>query len=83
VQFIPLGTTGSTNQGGGASGGGSAAWFIDVANNQVVLCSQTSTPGNAPGAAPTFTCAGQPVPAPSATPRTPGASGAMGASPMQ
>ncbi len=68
IPYIPLlGTSGTTGTGGSSS---ASAWFIDVANNLVVLCSQPATgTGGGGGGTQSFTCTAQPIP--TATPGAP------------
>lgn len=64
---------GSDGGGGTTTGGSNSTWFIDVAKNQVVLCSL----GGAAAGGQSFTCTAQPVPAavPAAGGATPPAAG--------
>src|SRR4051812_18526547 len=65
VPFIPLIGSGSAGTGGTST---STAWFVDVAKNQVVLCSQSGTAPTGGAAGLSFTCTAQPIPG--ATPAT-------------
>lgn len=71
AQYIPLpGTSGAPGAGGGAASN-ATAWFIDVATNRVILCSQSGTTGGGGPANQNFTCTAQPIPAATPTPGTP------------
>jgi hypothetical protein len=74
VPYIPLfvsGATSGTSTGG--TSGGASTWFIDVAGQQIVACTQAAS--GTGGAAPTITCNRQPIPPASGTGGTPGTPG--------
>jgi hypothetical protein len=60
IPFIPL--IGSANAGTGGTSN-STAWFVDVAKNQVVLCSQSAAATTGGTTSQSFTCTAQPIPA--------------------
>jgi hypothetical protein len=71
VPYIPLfvnGATSGTSTTGGTSTG-ATTWFIDVAGQQIVACTQAAS--GTGGAAPTITCNRQPIPPASGTGGTP------------
>lgn len=73
----------SGNGGGTSTGAGNSTWFVDVARNQVVLCTQTGTGTGGAAGAQAFTCTAQPVPgtAPAAPAGTPAPAAGGGAAP--
>jgi hypothetical protein len=67
VPFIPLfvnGTTSGTTTGGtGGTTGGANSWFIDVAKNSIVQCSQAAASGGGTaGAGEALNCTSTPIP---------------------